>query len=100
MKTIEMKMLQDAKASNGGGVRDRKYGLDVVNTLLRKGYIAAKKGHGFNLDGSRLMVITAAGREFLDRERNVPELIEEEGQRVGFAASTIHLDGGEAPPWE
>lgn len=66
MNHLELKLLRDAKASNGGGVRDRRYPTPVVSAMLAKGYIEAKKGSApLKEDGAWLMVITREGRSAL-----------------------------------
>ena len=64
----DLKMLRDAKASNGGGVWQDAYPKETVHRLLMEGHIVEKKGHVPTTRG-HLMVITRSGRALLDKPR-------------------------------
>lgn len=79
MNKNDIKLLSDAKASNGGGVWSDKYPGSSVSCCLHDGWIVPKKGH-VQVCGRTLLVITREGREALE-PTNVRELVEQQARR-------------------
>jgi hypothetical protein len=63
LKRTDIKLLADALASNGGGVRDERYKDATVNRLIRAGLLQLKPGQ--RTIHTTLLTITKAGEKAL-----------------------------------
>jgi len=115
LQRSDIKLLSDALASNGGGVRDERYKDATINRLIRAGLLQYKPGQ--RTIYTTLLTITKAGEKALAKHspvsvtrsdwrnltRKPKHKGEYEGREIGSGMRLVvhwhHLDGSIAPDW-